>query len=238
MQNKKPLLQRLLVIYVTFFIVLAVSIAHSLLPNFTKGFGQGTELGKEIAASWTSGNPRSFYLLQDVGLNTPVRVEHGAASAAEARRIQATAHRLDLLVVDEAPDASPVKLAFSSLGGTPWIYALTLLHALFYPAIIVLMCIIIRSLRRSIRSEGPLDRRNIRHLRIIGLLTILSELCGDLSAWWMNHRAAGVLAGSGLQVDTAFSVSYSNIIMGILVLFAAEVFAVGQQLSEEQKLTI
>ena len=70
------------------------------------------------------------------------------------------------------------------------------------------------------------------------MLTILSELCGDLSAWWMNRRAAEVLAGTGLEVDTGFAVSYGTIIMGILVLFAAEVFAIGQQLSEEQKLTI
>ncbi len=238
MQNKKTLLQRLLVIYVTFFIVLAVSIAHSLLPNFTKGFGQGTELGKEIAASWTSGNPQSVYLLSNVAVHPTLPLDDQLPAAHGARRIEATVGSLDLLVIEEAPGSSPVGMAFRSIGGTPWMYALTMVNALLYPAIIVLMCIIIRSLRRSIRSEGPLDRRNIRHLRIIGVLTILSELCSDLSAWWMNHRAAGVLAGSELQVDTAFSVSYSNIIMGILVLFAAEVFAVGQQLSEEQKLTI
>ena len=219
MQNKRPLLQRLLVIYVAFFIVLAVSIAHSLLPNFTKGFGQGTELGKEIAAEWMQGNPCAFYLLSDVA-------------------VQATAGCLELLVVEEAPGATPLGMAFRSIGGTPWLYALTMLNALVYPAIIVLMCIIIRSLRRSIRNECTLDRRNTRYLRAIGVLTILSELCGDLSAWWMNRRAAEVLAGTGLEVDTGFAVSYGTIIMGILVLFAAEVFAIGQQLSEEQKLTI
>ena len=35
-----------------------------------------------------------------------------------------------------------------------------------------------------------------------------------------------------------FHVSYTNIIMGILILFAAEVFAIGRNLSEEQRLTI
>ena len=38
--------------------------------------------------------------------------------------------------------------------------------------------------------------------------------------------------------DAGFHVSYAMIIMGILILFAAEVFAIGQNLSEEQKLTI
>lgn len=258
MQNKRPLLQRLLVIYVAFFIVLAISIAHSLLPNFTKGFGRGTELGKEIAAEWMQGNPCAFYLLSDVAVHAPMPLGEAepaataaptAADSAEAavpattspaghRRLQATAGSLDLLVVEEAPGASPLGMAFRSIGGTPWLYALTMLNALVYPAIIVLMCIIIRSLRRSIRNECTLDRRNTRYLRAIGALTILSELCSDLTAWWMNRQAAEVLAGTGLEVDTNFAVSYGTIIMGILVLFAAEVFAIGQQLSEEQKLTI
>ena len=38
MQNKKSLLRRLLAIYVTFFVVLVVSLAHSLAPNFSRGY--------------------------------------------------------------------------------------------------------------------------------------------------------------------------------------------------------
>ena len=41
MQNKKSLLQRLLVIYITFFIVLVASIAHGILPNFSRGAAEG-----------------------------------------------------------------------------------------------------------------------------------------------------------------------------------------------------
>ena len=54
----------------------------------------------------------------------------------------------------------------------------------------------------------------------------------------MKSRAAELLAGTDIGVDTTFTVSYSTIIMGILIIFTAEVFAVGQNLSEEQKLTI
>ena len=53
MQNKKSLLQRLLVIYITFFIVLVASIAHGILPNFSRGAAEGAELG----TSPKSGNP-------------------------------------------------------------------------------------------------------------------------------------------------------------------------------------
>ena len=94
-----------------------------------------------------------------------------------------------------------------------------MLCPLLYLAIIVLMFVIIHSLRRSIREERTLDKRNVWYLRAIGMLTIVTELISD-------------------TVDAGFHVSYAMIIMGILILFAAEVFAIGQNLSEEQKLTI
>lgn len=56
---------------------------------------------------------------------------------------------------------------------------------------------------------------------------------------YINIReAATLLQGSALQVDTTFPLNYWNIIVGILMLFMAEVLVVGTQLSEEQKLTI
>ena len=66
MQNKKPLLQRLLVIYITFFIVLVASVAHGILPNFTRGAAEGVEMGNDIAEKWKSGIPRMIYILSDI----------------------------------------------------------------------------------------------------------------------------------------------------------------------------
>ena len=66
MQNKKSLLQRLLVIYITFFIVLVASIAHGILPNFSRGAAEGAELGNDIAEKWKSGVPRMIYMLGDL----------------------------------------------------------------------------------------------------------------------------------------------------------------------------
>ena len=199
MQNKKSLLQRLLVIYITFFIVLVASIAHGILPNFSRGAAEGAELGNDIAEKWKSGVPRMIYMLGDI------RVTGQPETAVEI---------------------------------AAWLYALVMLCPLLYLAIIVLMFVIIHSLRRSIREERTLDKRNVWYLRAIGMLTIVTELISDTVDWVMNSRAAELLAGSGYTVDAGFHVSYAMIIMGILILFAAEVFAIGQNLSEEQKLTI
>ena len=230
MQNKKSLLQRLLVIYITFFIVLVASIAHGILPNFSRGAAEGAELGNDIAEKWKSGVPRMIYMLGDIRVTgqPETAVEIAAAPGVE---IKANVRKL-------APGTSPLGLAFRSIGGSAWLYALVMLCPLLYLAIIVLMFVIIHSLRRSIREERTLDKRNVWYLRAIGMLTIVTELISDTVDWVMNSRAAELLAGSGYTVDAGFHVSYAMIIMGILILFAAEVFAIGQNLSEEQKLTI
>lgn len=239
MQYKKSLLQRLLVIYITFFIVIVASIAHGLLPGFTRGFSEGTEMGKSIVESWESGTPHMVYMLGKIPVSTheteTIRLSNRAS---DSLFVRVHVSDLTLTVEQSAPDASILQLGFSSVGGRPWMYVVVLLSSLGFLAVIVLMLLIIHSLRRSIREERTLDRRNVWLLRTIGLLTILTELLHDLVNWRMAVRASELMAGSGLTVDAGFHISYSTIIMGILILFAAEVFAVGENLSEEQKLTI
>ena len=41
-----------------------------------------------------------------------------------------------------------------------------------------------------------------------------------------------------MTVDVSFPLSYWILLMGVLMLFMAEVFAIGTRLGEEQKLTI
>ncbi|WP_290540780.1 DUF2975 domain-containing protein [Alistipes sp.] len=237
MQNKKSLLQRLLVIYITFFIVLAASIAHGILPNFSRGAAEGVELGNNIAEKQKAGSPRMIYMLDDIRVTQQPETAVDITPA-PGMEIKANIRKLGLVVEQNAPDASLLGLAFRSIGGSIWLYALVMLCPILYLAIIVLMFVIIHSLRQSIREERALDKRNVCYLRAIGVLTILTELISDTVDWAMNRRAAELLAESGYTVDAGFHVSYAMIIMGILILFAAEVFAIGQNLSEEQKLTI
>ncbi len=239
MQNKKSLLQRLLVIYITFFIVLAASIAHSVLPNFTKGYSEGARMGHEMLRDLESGTPRMIYMLTAVPVERGAEFEIGHGNAdCPSRSVRGRATQIALTVGEDAPGISVCGMAFRSIGGRTWMYACMMLSMCSFLAIIVLMFLIIRSLRRSIREERTLDRRNVTMLRTIGALTILSEALHDLVEWSMARRAAELLAGSGYTIDTGLHVSYTTLIMGILILFAAEVFAIGQNLSEEQRLTI
>lgn len=236
MQNKKSLLKRLLFLYVALFLVVATGIVHSVLNDFGRGVADGMEMGARITEKLQQGTPRLIYLLGDV------RILPDGASDAPIRNgaieVEPVITRMNLIVDEPAEDLSPLGIVFRSVGGSPWLYAFAMLIPLFLLAIIVLMIMIIHSLRRSIREERPLDRRNVWYLRSIGALTILTELINGLLSRAMNLRASELLAGSSLTVDTTFDLSYTTIIMGLLILFSAEVFAIGQNLSEEQRLTI
>lgn len=238
MQNKKPFLRRLLIIYVALFLVLVAGLTLEILPGFSRGYDEGAEIGTDIAASWLSDNPRMIYMLENIPIADGPHNAVTATTADSDTRIDTRIRRIGMTVEEDAPGASMLALAFRSLGGRGWIYATVILCMFAYLTVIVLMFLILHSVRRSIREERTLDKRNVWYLRAIGGLAIATELLNDLVNRAMNLRAAELLAGSGYTVDTAFHVSYSTIVMGLLIVFAAEVFAIGQNLSEEQKLTI
>lgn len=238
MQNKKRFLQRLLAIYIASFLVIVAGLAHEVLPRFAEGFVEGSEMGTDITRRWALGTPRLIYMLEGIRILRSPEDAIPTPELAPGTEVRTHIRKIGLTVEEEAPGASIFSLPFRSVGGSGWIYLAIMLCPLAYAAIIVLMFQIIHSLRRSIREERPLERHNIALLRIIGALAIVTEVIHDTIDWTMSSRAAELLTGSGYTVDTAFHMSYSTILMGILILFAAEVFAVGQNLSEEQKLTI
>lgn len=238
MQNKKTLLRRLLAIYITFFAVIIADLALEVGPGFRQGWSDGNEMGMDITKSWVLGAPRRIYMLENIRIADAPETDIPTLHAAPETRISTRVRKIGLTIEEEAPGASILSLAFASIGGNGWIYLAVMLCGVAYLAIIVSMLLIIHSLRCSIREEEPLRGHNVALLRLIGGLAIATELIDDLVSWTMNSRAAEILAGSGYTVDTAFHVSYSRILMGVLILFAAEVFAVGRRLSEEQKLTI
>lgn len=236
MQNKKIYLQRLLVIYVAFFAVLLAGFAWDIVPNLTHGVEEGARMGHEIAAGYEQAQPQAQYMLW----NIPIRNAQSEVidTDEEQRTILGEISTLSLAVKEPADERSTMHMAFAAIGNSVLIYALMIGSALCFPIIIVLMYFIIRSVRRSIREELPLGRNNVWLLRAIALLTILTELMSQGGIWLMNNKAAEVLAGSGYEVNTTLQLNFGTLIMGLLLLFAAEVFEIGRELGEEQRLTI
>lgn len=236
MQHKSTYLRRLLAIYIAFFVVLIVGLTLDVAPGVLQGMKAGTSMGQDLSAQLGQSTPQSSYLLFNCPLQQPEAMPIETTDT--LRRVIALPSTMSFHVTEPAGNHSMWWYAFAAVGGSPWVYWMTVAASLSFLVIIVLMWLIIRSVRRSIREEIPLEKRNVWHLRLIALLTIFSELCNSFSAWMMNNRAAELIADSAYTVNTSFQVSYATLIMGLLILFAAELTAIGRDLGEEQKLTI
>ena len=229
MQNKNRLYKHLIVIYILYFIILLAGFMLNTVHSFTSGFSAGMMQAEEELAN---GYEHSYFVLADVcsaqdevlafeGLPEQIRVPY--------------AH-LHMRVTE--PGMLTLRDALRVQADNGWAYLLLLVSGLSFLAVIVLIALMINSLRKSIRDEQPLRHSNILRTRIVGWLLILTELCNTLILYINQCKAAELLAGTPYEVITRFPLNYWNLIVGILFLFMAEVFAIGTQLSEEQKLTI
>lgn len=238
MKNKKSQLRRLMAIYIVFLVVLTVGFVHGFSIDFVKGFAMGKRVGIEMQNRWNSGDRTYQYLIGAI----PTRADYGdlelSSCCDHVGSIQARPRLIDIRVEKTSTSSSRIGAAFRIVGDNPTLYIGLVIFMLSRLAVVILMAVIIHSLRNSIRDEVPLKSGNIWCTRIIGALLIFSEMLSSLLNWIQRCHAAHLLEGSNVVVDNAFTISYWNIVMGILVIFTAEAFAIGQQLGEEQKFTI
>lgn len=231
MQNKKRLHKHLLAIYIIYFIALVIGFTTQFIPDFTRGY---SDAGKTMTQDMTQGSQRTYYVsatLRNAGpeadaLVIPALPDH----------IKPQLEQVKLMV--SVNENYTLDNAFKVVANNKYAYLFMAITAFSYLAILILIALIINSLRKSIRDEQPLNQRNITLTRAIGILILAAEL-SDAGMKYINQmEATRLLSGTAYEVAQSFPVNYWNIIVGILFLFMAEVFSIGTQLSEEQKLTI
>ncbi len=240
MKNKQAQLKRLMALFILFLALLAVGFIHSMAGDFGRGFEAGMEASESIGEGWTALNRDYTYLIPDVRIDEEFRpaAQDSAAAGRSGREVMIQRNAVTLKVRHSAGDLSPMAASMRIVGDNPMVFYSALIILLSRAAIIILMIVIILSLKRSIREERPMERANILYMRLIGGLLILSELMDAAGTRLIRSHAAEVLADYGLRVNDSFSISYWNLMMAVMVLFAAEVFAIGQRLSEDQQLPI
>lgn len=239
MRNTKTLKYRILSLYIAFFAVMLAGILFGTIgSDFSKGMRDGKVLGMRMAASYMHDMPRSSRLLYELPNDNPeMNVSIPGLRETEGRTVSARINKIDLLVEEDAGDRSLWALMASSTGSvSTQVYAWLLIGC--YAVIIIYMLLIMNSLRKSFRSESVFDRRNILRTRIIGIVIIGVSVLQGLLHHTIVMAAADILDGSSITLNTTLQIDYWNMLMGILILFIAEVFAIGYDMSEEQKLTI
>ena len=229
MQNKRRLYKHLMIIYVFYFVALVIGFLSTIAPSFSSGW---REAQQTMDTDFTQGDVRTYYVyapLRASGSELPAVEGVGANTSVSVDNV-----RLRVTV----PEKYTVSNTLKVMANNGFAYLLSMLTGVAYLAVLILIALIINSLRKSIRDEQPLRHGNIGRTRAIGILMLVAALSESFMKYINIREAATLLQGSALQVDTTFPLNYWNIIVGILMLFMAEVLVVGTQLSEEQKLTI
>lgn len=79
---------------------------------------------------------------------------------------------------------------------------------------------------------------NVHRLRKVGTLLLLGFLLQWAQLWLLFHRLDDVFAMQGYSLSLREAITLSNLLLGLVALIVAEVFAIGLKLKEEQELTI
>lgn len=79
---------------------------------------------------------------------------------------------------------------------------------------------------------------NVHRLRKVGTLLLLGFLLQGAQLWLLFHRLDDVFAMQGYSLSLREAITLSNLLLGLVALIVAEVFAIGLKLKEEQELTI
>lgn len=88
------------------------------------------------------------------------------------------------------------------------------------------------------KSNNVFCWENVRRLRWIGVLMLIYSILTTVNQIIDASIAAGQVSFKGYSFDYSSCIEFSSILLGIVTLIVAEIFAVGLKLQEEQELTI
>lgn len=90
----------------------------------------------------------------------------------------------------------------------------------------------------SINRSRIFEWRNVRRLRWLGASLIFSFLCSAVPVCIAFYELSGVFEIPNYSLTTYSLVSTLTLVLGLMSLIVAEVFAIGLRMKEEQDLTI
>jgi len=90
----------------------------------------------------------------------------------------------------------------------------------------------------ALRKGQPFIEANARRLRRVAAAVIAGEVVGASMVAFNQYYAKSHFTAMGLLFDWSFNIDFFAIVLGLIILAIAEVFAAGTRLDEEQALTI
>lgn len=224
MQHKSKILLRLNIFYGVFLTVLLFSIGSTLFSHdFQIGFQEG--LRQNMEACQPDNTKTDIYieisLARKAGqYNFPINCTDSTV------RISARITQIDALIKG---NHSTVRSLIRDLLQTLGVFC--------YVIIVVILTLILYSIRKSLKRGDIFNRDNIKLIRAIGILIITSSLLINLGRYLEIQQIIKLLEGTEWH-PVWNGIEYKEIILGLVILVIGEIFAVGYDISEEQKLTI
>ena len=230
MRTKAQVLRRIRILYDVFTAVLVASIVAGIMGrDFRTGFKEGYEAG--ISGNYDFLHERHHHYLEvDLARNG----EYTIPIAASADSSLVVRGRVNMLDIEVQSKSAPEHLSLRDLAGS----TLIMLSALMYGAVFVLLFLILNSLHRSSKTDNVFARRNVARTRWIGILLIAASVFGETGIYLDALSAAELLRGTPYAILPGVPVAFGELIMGIMMLFVAEIFNVGYDMAEEEQLTI
>lgn len=90
----------------------------------------------------------------------------------------------------------------------------------------------------TLRKGQPFVHANARRLRLVAVSVIAGEVLGAAMVAFNQFYAKAHFTATGLLFDWSFNIDFFAIVLGLIILAIAEVFAAGARLDEDQALTI
>lgn len=145
--------------------------------------------------------------------------------------ITARVHSYDIAVMSPTKqNVNPKQIQF--------VIGLQVFAVVAMAAIFVLVVVLLVSFYRVIRQGRVFQRRGITWLRVLGILMLLMSLSVDLSVYIERDFAYQLLSGTQWAPQHQFTLHFTRIFFSIIILFVAEILNLGQDMQEEQDLTI
>lgn len=90
----------------------------------------------------------------------------------------------------------------------------------------------------SINRSDIFSWRNVRRLRLLGVMLVLAFGCALLRAYLTRKGIEETFGMNGYELSPLMMVQSTTLLLGLCSLIVGEVFAIGLKMKEEQELTI
>lgn len=225
MDRKPKIVLRINILYFLFFGMIAAFTIFTLFTgDFREGFKEGYRSTQEQLKA-----PHTVY-------NTVLEVP----LARKANRFDTFIRQDSTVRIDARSTTVDIRVSGSPTFGkrTLGSVLLTVFGILCYVSILIIVFVMLILLRKSIRTGNIFAGYNIGFIRAIGFLLIIASLLCDFGRYLQIRTLSTLLQGSDWQISYDNIFTFRDIFIGVVILIIAEIFAIGHEIAEDQKLTI